>query len=828
MKRTFIFTCLIGMGLTMGFSNCASGEGDSHDLKLWYSQPAERWVEALPLGNGRLGAMVYGHPAREEFQLNEENVWGGSPHNNTNPLAKEYLDEIRALIFAGKNQEAQDLCQIAISSQGPNGMPYQTIGSLKLDFDGVGSYTDFYRELDIKNAVSTTRFTVDGVEYVREAFTSFPDQLFIVRLTASDKGKISFTSRYTTPYKDAVHAVDGTTLRLDGKGSDWEGIEGQVRFTSLTRFDADGGNVEALADTAVRVSNANSVTIYTSIGTNFVNYQDVSGDAGKTARSYLAKAGEKSFEQYKTDHTAYYRRFFDRVSLDLGSNEQAAKPTDVRVEEFATNFDPQLAAMYFQFGRYLLICSSQPGGQAANLQGIWNYQLRAPWDGKYTSDINVEMNYWPAEITNLAEMHEPFIQLVRDVAVTGKESAAMYGVRGWTLHHNTDIWRSTGSVDGARWGTWPTCNAWFCQHLWDRYLFSGDKDYLASVYPILKEACEFYLDFLVEDPSNGWLVVSPSNSPENTPRVDGKRTWVVTSGVTMDNQMVFDLLHNTIEAAKIMGDSNDFVAELQSTLDRIPPMQIGNWGQLQEWMQDWDSPGDQHRHVSHLWGLYPGQQISAYQTPELLEAVKTSLIARGDPSTGWSMGWKVCLWARLLDGDHAYKLITDQIKPTVAESGQAGGTYPNLFDAHPPFQIDGNFGCTAGIAEMFVQSHSGAVHVLPALPEVWKSGTIQGIRARGGFDIEELSWADGKLKKLVLKSNLGGTLRLRSKDSLSAKKGDLKPAEGESENPFFKLQPVKNPLIHQEGFAVNPTYPDTFLYDFETQAGATYVFEGES
>ena len=822
MKKILLSTLILLAG-------CTATE-EQHDLKLWYDEPAVQWVEALPLGNGRLGAMVYGGPVNEELQLNEETVWGGSPYNNTNPLAKERLDEIRALIFAGKNKKAQDLAQIAISSQpvegserAVNGMPYQTVGSLRLDFEGIDSVacTDYYRELDIQNAVSTTRFTANGVEYTREAFISFPDQLVIVRLTASKKGAISFTSHYSTPYENAVHTLEGTTLRLDAQGNDWEGIKGKIRFTSLTRFDAEGGTVEATTDNRVRVTGANSVTIYTSIGTNFVNYRDVSGDSETAARSYLSKAGSKSYKQYKADHTGAYRTYFDRVSLDLGTNEQALKPTDVRVAEFGSTFDPQLAAMYFQFGRYLLICSSQPGGQAANLQGIWNYRLNAPWDGKYTSNINVEMNYWPAEITALPEMHEPFIQLVREIAVTGRESAAMYGVRGWTQHHNTDIWRSTGAVDGARYGIWPTCNAWFCQHLWDRYLFSGDREYLASVYPILKSACEFYLDFLVEDPRNGWLVVSPSNSPENIP---AGHDAAVTAGVTMDNQMVFDLLHNTIQAGKVLGEPEAFAAELQAVLDRLPPMQIGGWGQLQEWMQDMDSPADKHRHVSHLWALYPGRQITAERTPELFEAVKTSLIARGDPSTGWSMGWKVCLWARLQDGNHAYKLITEQIKPTLEESGQNGGTYPNLFDAHPPFQIDGNFGCTAGIAEMFVQSHAGAVHVLPALPDVWKSGMIKGIRTRGGFEIEELTWAEGKVTRLVIRSTLGGSLRLRSKDALTVTSGELKAADGESVNPFFETQTAKEALIHQADFKVNPTYPATMLYDIETEAGQRYEF----
>lgn len=798
-------------------------------LKLWYNKPAAKWVEALPLGNGRLSAMVFGNPAQEKIQLNENTVWAGSPYRNDNPNAKASLPAIRKLIFDGKFKEAQDLAEKDVITKIAHGMPYQSVGNLILTFPGHENFSNYYRELDIERAVATTKYSTNGIHFTREVFASFRDQVIIIRLTANQPGQIKFFASMETDHLSKSISVDKNVIILSGKTSDHEGIEGKVKFAALAKIITDGGKISSDGNN-LSVGNANSATVYISIATNFVNYNNLGADEQKRAKSFIEKAIAKKYNDALSAHISKYQKYFKRVSLDLGITDAVNESTIERIKKFSTGNDPQLASLYFQFGRYLLISSSQPGGQPANLQGIWNESLKPAWDSKYTVNINTEMNYWSSEITNLMEMNEPLIQMIKELSVTGKRTAEdMYGCKGWVLHHNTDIWRINGPVDGAYWGLWPSGGAWLCQHLWDKYLFNGNKSYLKSIYPVLKSATEFYLNFLVEEPTHNWLVAAPSISPENNPSSRPKLS--ISAGVTMDNQLVFDLFTKTIAAAKVLKIDEAFTTQVQASLNKLPPMQIGKHSQLQEWLEDLDNPNDKHRHVSHLYGLHPGNQISPFHSPELASAAKTTLIQRGDESTGWSMGWKVNLWARLLDGNHAYKLISDQLKLVVDkdEEGfrEGGGTYPNLFDAHPPFQIDGNFGCTSGIAEMLLQSHDGAVHILPALPDVWKNGNLTGLRARGGFEVD-IKWKQGRIEQIKIKSRLGGNCRIRVHDKLKQiSKFEMATAIGKNTNQYFTIPVITTPIISSDAKINKVALKEYFEYDLKTVVGKEYILTKE-
>jgi len=792
------------------------------DLKLWYDKPAAIWNEALPLGNGRLGAMVFGDPAVERLQLNEETIWAGSPNSNAHSKSIEALPKVRQLIFDGKFDEAQDLATKDIMSQTNDGMPYQTFGSVYISFAGHQKYTDYYRDLDISNAIAKVKYKVNGIEFTREILTAFSDQVIVVKLSASQPGQINCNVFMNSPIDKTVASTEGNQIILSGLGTNFEGVKGKVKFQGRLTAKNKGGEINA-SNGILSINKADEVTLYISIATNFKNYQDISGDEIAKSKDYLAKAEAKDFETIKKAHVDYYQKFFNRVALNLGSNNLVKQPTNERIRDFSKQFDPQLAALYFQFGRYLLISSSQPGGQPANLQGIWNDMVTPPWDSKYTTNINAEMNYWPAQVTNLQEMHEPFVQMAKELSVTGAETAKMmYNASGWVLHHNTDIWRVTAPVDSAASGMWPTGGAWVCQDLWERYLYTGDKKYLAEIYPIMKGAADFFLDFMVIDPNTKYLVVVPSSSPENT-HAGGTGKATIASGTTMDNQLIFDLFTHVIEASALVSPDAAYVKKVRDALAKMPPMKIGKHSQLQEWQEDWDNPKDNHRHVSHLYGLYPSNQISAIKTPELFEAAKQSLIYRTDESTGWSMGWKVNLWARLLDGNHAYKLIQDQLHLVTADQRKGGGTYPNMLDAHQPFQIDGNFGCTAGFAEMLMQSQEDAIHLLPALPSVWKNGSIKGLVARGGFVID-MTWKNNKVSELKIYSKIGGNCRLKVENTL--KGNSLKKAKGKNPNPLFYDVEVKKPIISSEAKLSKVQLPNYNIYDVNMKAGQTYTFTG--
>lgn len=745
--------------------------------ELWYGNPANAWTEALPIGNGQLGAMVFGGTALEHLQFNEETLWDGYPRDHHREGASEWLPAIRQLLFEGKQAEAEKLAGEKFMGRrawegnypdvGVDPTPpfppqfeadYQPFGDIFIRFPGHEQYTDYRRSLDISKALAHVSYTSNGVRYTREYLASHPGELIAIRLTSEKKGSLTFSVRFSSTHPvRSIRLVDDHTLGLSVKVED-----GVLNAEARLNVDLKGGKIDSAADSII-VTGADEAVLKLVGATDYVNYKDISADPEERCMAYLEKSLGRDYKEIRKAHISDYTGFFNRFSIDFGGREKRAIPTNERITGIKNEPDNDLAALYVQYSRYLLLSSSREGTYPPNLQGIWNDLMRPPWGSKYTTNINTEMNMWGAESLNLPECHQPLFKLTEEVAQEGRKTAmAHYNARGWVLHHNTDLWRGTAPINASNHGIWVTGGAWLCHHLWEHYQYSLDLDFLREkAWPLIRESARFFVDFLVTDPRTGYLISTPSNSPE---------TGGLVAGPTMDHAIIRSLFKIVLQCTEILDMDHDFAEEVKTKLEKLAPYQIGQYGQLQEWLEDKDDTTNRHRHVSHLWTVYPGSEITPDATPELMKAARQSLIYRGDAGTGWSLAWKINYWARFREGDHAHKMVQMLLGPAQDPTREtSGGSYPNLFDAHPPFQIDGNFGGGAGIAEMLMQSHQGYIELLPALPRAWDKGHVSGLRARGGFEID-MSWSDFKVTRLKITSRAGTLLRVKVNGKMIEKK----------------------------------------------------------